>query len=268
MRYALILILLSVAAMPASSMAQAPSAQIETRRVAISLTFSGQQVFLFGRVTPGTERILAVMEGPSAGEVRLMEEGRVVLFWLGVRQYKLTGVPGIYLINTSGPACSDGSDCTGLVQRAAWEPNSTSARLLFGLESIRDRAHVESLSGPLAPGEAERVVEGYWQLQARRDLYAIRNTGIQISHDGVFYHRFSLPTQAPEGKYRILTYFFGRDRLLGTAENQLFVRKSGFVAWLTRLAERQAITYGILTVGIALAAGWLAGTIFKRGGGH
>ena len=268
MRHAPALMLLLAAVLPTSSQAQAPSAQIETRRVAISLTFSGQQVFLFGRVTPGTERILAVLEGPSAGEVRLMEQGRVVLFWLGVRQYKLTGVPGIYLVNTSGPPCSDVSACSRVVQRAAWDGDSTSAGLLLGPESIRDRAHVESLSGALAPGEAERVVEGYWQLQARRDLYAIRSGAIRISQDGVFYHQFALPTQAPEGKYRILTYFIGRDRLLGAAENQLFVRKSGFVAWLTRLAERQAVTYGILTVGIAVAAGWLAGTIFKRGGGH
>jgi hypothetical protein len=208
------------------------------------------------------------MEGPSAGTVRLMEKGRVGPFWLGVRQYKLTGAPAVYLVN----ACSQ--SCGGLVDRApkpelaAWNPSLASYGLRVGLDVIRAGSQLESLSGTLAQGEAERVLDGYWRLQADRGLYSVRPNAIRISRDGAFYHTFALPPEASEGKYRISSYFFAKDRLLGTAENVLFVRKSGFMAWLTRLAERQALTYGTLTLGIALGAGWLAGTIFKRRGGH
>jgi hypothetical protein len=268
MRPALTLLLLLVAALPAAGQDQPPDARVETRRVTISLTFSGQDVFLFGRVMPGTQRMLAVMEGPPADEVRLMEQGRVGPFWLGVRQYRLTAVPGVYLVNASDSLCDGSVTCARPVALAARNDLPTSAGLMVGRDAIRARAHVAALSGSLAPGEAERVLDGFWQLQARRDLYVIRGYAIRMNPDGVFYHRFALPTQAPEGKYRITTYFLAGDRMLGTAENQLFLRKSGLLAWLSRLAERQAFTYGLFTVLIALTAGWLAGTIFKRGGGH
>ncbi len=265
---ALALLFVLVASLPAAAQDQASGTWVQSRRVSISLTFSGQDVFFFGRVLPGTESILAVMEGPPAGEVRLMEQGRVGPFWLGVRQYRLAGVPGVYLVNGSGPLYGDLPTSTIPMQSAGWTASPASAGFLVGPEAIRARAHITSLSGDLTPEEAGRVLDGYWQLQARRALYVMRSYAIRIGRDGVFYHRFALPTQAPEGRYRITTRFLAGDRLFGTAENELFLRKTGSVAWLSRLAERQAFTYGVFTVLIALTAGWLAGTIFRRGGGH
>jgi uncharacterized protein (TIGR02186 family) len=264
---ALLLLVLGIG-LPAAAQTQAPSTQIETRRVTISMTFSGQRVFHHGQTLPGTQRMLVVMEGPPAGQVRLMEKGRVGLIWLGVRQYSLADLPGVYLVNACDSPCDGHSARVHPVDLAAWNPSSASAGIVVGSEAVRTRARLQSLSGDLAPGEAERILEGYWRLQASQGLYAIRPNAIRINREGAFYHTFALPTQAPEGKYRIITYFLAGDRVLGTAENVLFVRKSGFMAWLTRLAERQALSYGIFTVLIALTAGWLAGTIFKRGGGH
>ncbi len=268
MGLALGVFLILLAALPTEAQDSPPSARVQTRRVTISLTFSGQHVFLYGRVLPGSEQVLAVMEGPSAGAVRLMEKGRVALFWLGVRQYRLTGVPGVYLANASAAACNGASPCPPSVARIAWDKSAAAANLAVGPEALRARANLESLSGELAPGEADRILDGYWRLQSGRGLYETRHNAIRISRDGSFYHFFAIPTQAPEGKYRITTYFLAEDRLLGVAENELFVRQSGFVAWLSRLAERQALAYGASAVLIAVTAGWLAGTIFRRGGGH
>ncbi len=264
----LLLLLTLLTVLPAWAQDEAPSAHARTRRVTISLTFSGQQVFLYGRILPGSEQILAVMEGPLPGPVRLMEKGRVGLFWLGVRQYKLTNVPGVYLVNASSPACNGWSPCPRPIAPVAWTRPLASAGFPVGPEAIRTRAHLESLSGELAPGEEERVLEGYWRLQAALGLYETHPSAVRISRDGTFYHSFAIPTEAPEGKYRITTYFLVGDRLMGKAENDLFVRKSGFVAWLSRMAERQALLYGVSAVLIAVSAGWLAGAIFRRGGGH
>ncbi len=268
MAAALALLFVLAASLPAVAQDQPSSAWVQTRRVSITLSFSGKDVLFFGRVLPGTEGVLAIMEGPPADEVRLMEQGRVGLFWLGVRQYRLARVPAVYLVNGSGPLCGELPTCASPLRPAAWTASTASPEFLVGPEAIRARARVTSLSGALTAGEADRVLNGYWQLQARRDLYVMRPYAIRVGWDGVFYHRFTLTTQAPEGRYRITTYFFAGNRLLGTADNELFLRKTGFVAWLSRLAERQALTYGVFTVVIALTAGWIAGAVFRRGGGH
>ena len=112
------------------------------------------------------------------------------------------------------------------------------------------------------------MVEGFWKLQESHGLYGLHDNAIRVTEDGMLYHVFDLPAEAPEGKYRILTHFLRDDTLVAVARNDLFVRQSGLIAWLSRLAERHAMTYGGFTVAIALLAGFLAGSLFKRGGKH
>ena len=85
--------------------------RVGTRRVPISYSFSGHQVFLYGQLPPGSNGVFAVMEGPSAGESRLMRKGKVVVFWMGVRQYELAHAPGLYLVNLHCPEANRQGEC-------------------------------------------------------------------------------------------------------------------------------------------------------------
>ena len=257
------------AAVPALAAEPPSQAGLSTRRVMISLSFSGETVFLYGQAPAGTERIVAVMEGPSAGPTRLMRKGRVALFWLGVRQYQLEGVPGLYQVNVNCPECNGMAGCEHEFDLAAWNRRFSELGFRIGPPAIAARASLEVLNGEPEAGELGTVVDGFWELERDRGLYGLRCNAIRLSANGVFYHTFTVPTQAPEGKYHITTYFLDSAHVLaGIEENELFVRKTGFVAWLSRLAERRAATYGIFTVLIAVGAGWLAGAVFKKGGGH
>jgi hypothetical protein len=260
-----LLLLAAVEATPAPALPP-PHAEIDPRRVEISATFLGRDLFLYGQAQAGTSCVLAVMEGPPMDGVRLMEKGRVALFWLGVRQYRLSGVPGVYLVNVGCPTCNGLAECAHAGVLESCNRLLLPRGIVVGPEGIAARARVSSLSGPLRPGEVERVVQGFWALQTKRSLYDVRTNAIRLNAQGAFYHSFSLPAGAPDGKYQVTTYFLGGDRLLGTKTNEVFVRKTGMVESLSRLADRRPVVYGALTVFIAVAAGWLAGTMFKRGG--
>ncbi len=245
-----------------------PETRLATRRVAISFSFSGQQVFLSGPLMPEADGAFVVMEGPSAGPTRLMLKGRVVLFWMGVRQYELANAPGLYLVNLHCPLCNGLGQCSheGSVETLSKSLLDSGVRI--GVEAMVARSSVEVLGDAPEAGEQRKVVEGFWRLQESRGLYGLRHNAIRISSDGLLYHTFDLPTEAPEGKYRITTHFLRGNTLMAVARNDLFVRQSGLVNWLSRLAERHAMAYGVFTVAIALAAGFLAGTVFKRGAKH
>jgi hypothetical protein len=254
--------------LPVLAAGQGGGSQVAVRRVSMSLSFSGDRVFLFGKVPPDTVSVLAVMEGPSPGEIRLMEKGRVAIFWMGVHQYRLVNAPGYYWVNVSCPQCNGLARCEHPVDLAAFNHMLAPLHAMVGEEAVETQARLERVTGTLEPGEDERVLGGFWSLQARRDLYGVTSNAIRINADGAFYHAFSIPTQAPEGRYHITTYFFSHNAVVGMAQNDLFVRKTGLVAWLSRMAERNALTYGIFTIAIAVSAGWLAGALFRRGGGH
>jgi hypothetical protein len=266
-----VLALALVAALSATPPAPAPpatGARIEVRRVEVSYTFSGRDLFLYGRTPAGTRHVVVVMEGPPAGPVRLMEKGRVVVFWLGVRQYRLTGAPGLYLVNVSCPICNGFEPCHHTGALEAVNRLLAPLGLLAGPEEVAARTRLESLSSPLRKGEEEGVLAGFWDLQTKRGLYGVRTNGIRLNAEGDFYHSFRLPASAPDGLYSVTTYLIGEDRVLGVETNELFLRKTGMVDWLSGLADRRPLLYGAFTVLIAVASGWIAGTLFGRGGGH
>ena len=257
-----------VAAAPAVATPASPQSFVDTRRVNISLAFSGENVFLYGDAPEGTVRVVSVMEGPIGSEVRLLQKGRVALFWLGVRQYRLGGLPSLYLVNANCPQCNRFSECPHDAATEDWNGVLAPLGQPVGRGAVRARARLESMSGPLAEGEAATVADGFWRLQSERGLYAVNGSRVRLGASGAYYHTFVLSAYAPDGRYRIRTYFLSADRLIDVHENELFVRKTGLIATLSRLAERKPAVYGTITVLIALAAGWIAGTLFRRGGGH
>jgi hypothetical protein len=261
---ALVLALLGAAppALPESS------TRVATRRVPISYSFSGHQVFLYGQLPPGSNGVFAVMEGPSAGETRLMRKGKVVFFWMGVRQYELAHAPGLYLVNLHCPEANRQGECSRPLDLGTINRALGSATDPVGPEAILARTTLEVLNGDPEEGEHARVVEGFWKLQESHGLYGLHENAIRVTEDGMLYHVFDLPAEAPEGKYRILTHFLRDDTLVAVVRNDLFVRQSGLIAWLSRLADRHAMTYGGFTVAIALLAGFIAGSLFKGGGKH
>jgi len=244
------------------------STRVATRRVPISYSFSGQQVFLYGQLPPGSNGVFAVMEGPASGEARLMRKGKVVLFWMGVRQYELAHAPGLYLVNLHCPLCNGQGECTHATDLEAVNRGLGTAADPVGPEAILARTSLKVLNGDIEEREHAEVVEGFWKLQDSHGLYGLRENAIRVTEDGTLYHVFDLPAEAPEGKYRILTHFLRDNALVAVARNDLFVRQSGLIAWLSRLAERHAMTYGGFTVAIALLAGFLAGSLFKGGAKH
>ena len=244
------------------------STRVATRRVPISSSFSGHQLFLYGQLPPGANGVFAVMEGPGSGAARLMRKGKVVFFWMGVRQYELAHAPGLYLVNLHCPGANGQGECPEPLDLEKVNRSLGAAADPVGPDAILARTSLTVLNGDPEEGEHEDAVEGFWELQESHGLYGLHENAIRVTEDGMLYHVFDLPAEAPEGKYRILTHFLRDDTLVAVARNDLFVRQSGLIAWLSRLAERHAMTYGGFTVAIALLAGFLAGSLFKGGAKH
>lgn len=245
-----------------------PLLRVDVRRVRISLGFAGQQVFIFGQAPPGTTRVVSVMEAPPGRPVRLMRKGKVGPFWLGVRQYAVAGLPSLYLVTMSCPGGNVLRPCR--VRDLLSQVNGVLEKegITVGPRVIVQRARVEVLKGSTSGEAMDQLFDGFWKLEASRGLYGVDDNGIHLTRDGTYFYRAIIPAHAPEAKYTITTYFLGSEELIDAARVELFVSRSGLVAWLARLAERQAHLYGAITVLIALAAGIFVGMIFHRHGGH
>lgn len=266
-RAAAVLLLLLFAA-PVAAQNGSERLHVAVRRVHISAGFSGEEVFIYGRVPAGTERVVSVIESPTTARVRLMEKGRVGPFWLGVHQYAVSHVPRLYLVSLSCPGGNVLHPCAERDSLAAVDAVLERIGQVVGPRALAERAEVEVLRGKEGPEDVKRVLKGFWELQDSRGLYHVSPNRIRLNDEGMYYYQAVLPAEAPEGKYEVAAYFLAGDAVVGTAVAELFVGRSGMVAWLSRLAERRALLYGLITIGIALAAGWLAGAIFRRRTNH
>ena len=245
-----------------------PLLRVDVRRVKISLGFAGQQIFIYGEVPSGTRRVVSVVEAPPDGPVRLMRKGRVGPFWLGVDQYAVEGVPGLYLVNTSCPGGNVTRPCAERDPLALAAQILRKSGILIGPAEIERRARVAVLGGKDAGAREQDLLEGFWTLEESRGLYSVNGNGIFLGPDGKYFFRATVPVSAPEGTYSITTYFLGESSMIDASRVELFVSRQGLVAWLARLAERRAYLYGGITVFIALVAGLFVGTVFRRGGHH
>lgn len=242
--------------------------RVDVRRVRVSLGFSGQKVFIFGRVPEGTRRVVTVIEAPGRGPVRLMEKGRVGPFWLGVRQYAVSGLPGLYLVELSCPGGNVLHNCPEQDPLREANRELAAVGVVVGPEAVAARARVEVLQGDGGAEAIGRLLGGLWKLESSLGLWGVDPNRIRLNGDGMYYFEARLPAHAPEGKYTITSWFLGLPGGPQSAGTELFVRRWGLVAWLSRLAARHPWVYALITVGIALGAGWLAGAVFRRRTDH
>lgn len=253
---------------PAAAVDAGPLLRVDVRRVRISLGFAGQQIFIYGEVPEHTRRVVSVVEAPPAGPVRLMRKGRVGPFWLGVDQYAVEDVPGLYLVNISCPGGNVTRPCPEKDPLALVENILERASITVGPAEIARRARIDVLRGKDTEAQRADLLRGFWILEESRGLYRVNGNGIFVGPDGKYFFRATVPASAPEATYSVTTYFLGDDSLIDAARVELYVCRQGLVAWLARLAERRAYLYGGITVLIALAAGLFVGTIFRRGRHH
>ena len=73
-----------------------------------------------------------------------------------------------------------------------------------------------------------------------------------------------LPANAPIARYHADTYLFRDQRLISSQRMPITVARVGVERTIHELANRASIFYGMLTVLLALGAGWLAAFLFRR----
>ncbi|NCQ26550.1 MAG: hypothetical protein GW802_03795 [Armatimonadetes bacterium] len=240
---------------------------LDRDRIEMGLRYQGDQLFLFGHVPQETTDLVAVLQSRHNPPPKLLRKGRVMGLWFGVKQFEVEGLPDLYMVNLTCPICNGMETC-----RHAGRAEELFRRLApyggAGYGSLRRHSKVERLRGAASEDDEDTLFKGIWRLKEKSGLYAIRTNAIHLEASDMFFHSFPIPDGAQEGQYSVRTYVLGAAGLLGMKEDSASFRKVGAVAQLTRMAQRHALWYGILTVVVALGAGLLAGALFKKGGGH
>ena len=212
--------------------------------VAISTGFTGTELLLFG-ATQERGDVVVVLSGPMR-DTAVRRRQRFAGVWVNAEAVVFRSVPAYYHVAATRP----------LEQIAAPETLAASG-ITAGTLDFEGATDLP----------AERVApfrEGLVRNKTRQGLYGYDPRGVTIRGDRLFRTTARFPANVPTGPYRVHVYLFDRGKLIAHKESLMVVKKVGLEESVFNFAHRQATLYGILAIVIAVAAGWLAGVVFRR----
>lgn len=226
-------------------------AGLSQNRVSITATFVGSEILIFGAVkrdapSPSDEplHVVVVVEGPS-GPITVRRKAKRLGIWVNTDAVEVDAAPSFYAVATSG----------------------TFDESISGLEDLRH--HVSIPRAIRLVGEAGATVnprdfaDAVVRIRTAAGLYKVDEGTVNLAEETLFDTRISLPANLTEGAYRTRIYLTRGGAVTSEYETVIDVQKVGLERWVFNLAHEQPLVYGILSLVIAIAAGWGASAVFR-----
>ena len=229
---------------PACARAQALVADLSEHLVAVTTGFAGAELLLFGAVE-GEGDVIVVVRGPEE-RATVRRKERVLGVWMNTEELTIGEAPSFYAIASSKP----------LDQLAS---ERTLARHQIGVEHVRFLVPVGVGRQEAAAFQAALV-----RNKQRQGLYDLGLGRVTFLGPRLFRADVLLPSNVPTGAYVVTVYLLRQGEVVSAQTTPLDVSKIGLGARIYDVAHRHAVGYGILAISVAVAGGWIAGTVFRR----
>ena len=235
----------------APALAEEVVAGLSQKRIAITANFDGSEILIFGAVkrdmpTPGESplEVIVTVEGPQE-PVTVRRKAKRYGIWVNVDGIEVDLAPSFYAINTTGPLSEILKDVEDL------RYNISIPR------AIRAVGVAQDVDDP------ESFIDALIRIRQGKDLYQVRPNTVQLSEETLFDTSVALPANLREGGY-VVRFFLTRDgAVVDEHMTTIDVRKVGLERFLYTLAHDKPLIYGLLSLAIAIAAGWVASAAFR-----
>ncbi|MEM9268665.1 MAG: TIGR02186 family protein [Pseudomonadota bacterium] len=221
-------------------------------RVSITANFDGSEISIYGAVKreapipqdAGPLQVLITIEGPSEPITVRRKEKRLGI-WVNTDAVVVDRAPSFYAIATTAPLPQVMSETERL-------------RHNIGFDKV-----VRLVGAPAEVANPESFPEAVVRIRRDNGLYAQLDNSIDLREETLFITSVALPANLVEGSYRA-RMFLTRDRdVVSMHETEILVAKAGMEKWIYDLAHKQPFVYGILSIAVALFAGWAASEAFR-----
>ncbi|GLQ08291.1 hypothetical protein GCM10007913_02230 [Devosia yakushimensis] len=216
--------------------------------VAVHSNFRGQAVTLFGNIeTPpknagGAFSVIVLVQGPTA-DWRVQEKRRQLGLVLNSASARYDRVPSYYAILTSSP-----------LEQIANADVLAQPRLRFA--GLVDERRAQS-DAPAYDAEFVRLMlkSGHF-LQADRGVVMLSPTAFSV--------RVPIASDVINGPYLARALIVRDGEIVAETTTRFTVRTQGFERYVAEAARGNPVVYGLATIMLALATGWLGGVLFRR----
>ena len=228
---------------------------LSNHRVAITSSFVGDNLVLFGTIEPDQGKMLrppynlvVTVTGPRE-TMRTRRKERVLGIWVNIDSREFVRVPSYLAILSNRPA----SEIASL---------EVLRRLQVGLDNFL-------LPQRIGPDLADTVREdpfraAFIRLETQYGLYRESGSAVTFLTPTVFRAAVPVPANVPTGNYLLDVMLFADGTLVARTNSALEVIKAGFEQYVADAARDYGLFYGLVTTLMALLTGWFASVVFAR----
>lgn len=220
-------------------------------RVAITANFDGSEILLFGAVKrespiqeePPLEVVVAV-SGPLL-PVTVRKKSKRFGIWVNTESVDVDHAPSFYAVATSKPF----------------------NQIMTSVEDLRHKVSIprmiRSVGAPMTVDNAQRFAEAVMRIRTENGLYQMLENTVTVDQQTLFRTSISMPANLTEGDYSTRVFLTRGGKVVSHFETTIDVRKVGLERWLFNLSRQQPLIYGLLSLAIAIVAGWSASAVFQ-----
>lgn len=219
--------------------------------VSISTDFDGSEILIFGAIkrevaiqTDPPLQVIVTIEGPKL-PVTVWRKARRAGIWVNADAVEIDAAPTFYAIATSAP----------------WsETISAVEDLRHGISIPRA---IRSVGAPMQIRDSQSFTEALIRLREERGLYRLDEGVVELRESTLFDTAISMPANITEGAYTTRVYLTRGGEVVSRLSTVISVEKVGLERWLYTLSREQSLLYGLMSLAIAIIAGWGASAIFR-----
>ncbi len=233
-------------------------ADISTRRVAVTSSFAGTEIVVFGAVDnsrqaspeAGLYDVVVVVVG-SPTRLIARKKSRVLGVWLNTEKLNFASVPSYYAMSSTRP----------LDEIASEEVLKSSGIGFDFVPMALGKGEAETRSA----AEIKEFRDAIVRLKRREKLFAHDEFGVTFIGRSLFRTSVDVPANVTVGSFDTRVFLFRNRELLHQYTARLDLERQGLEDTLHAFAFQYPLSYGIFTVLLAIGSGLLASTIFRKG---
>ena len=222
-------------------------AAVADERISVSSAYRGSIIDVWG-VNPdrrGRGDIVVVVRGPNE-PATVMRKRQAFGLWVNSGAVRFSEAPSFFAVLSNRSL------------RVIASPQA-----IWSLE-LDPAASAQLESEVPAGADPSEYRAALVRLRTQQRLYLESRSGLTLYPGGLFRARIQLPANAPIADYHADTYLFRNGRLISSQRIPISVLRVGIERRIHDLATQYSFLYGLLVVGVALSAGWVAAFMFRR----
>lgn len=245
------LLAICLLALPTLSWAEEVVLGLSRDQISITTRFEGSEILIFGAVKreapiPSDSEldVIVTVEGPSE-PIMVRRKAKRLGIWVNTDAVEVDAAPSFYAVASSG----------------------VRSEVLKDIEDLRYKISIpraiRSVGAPMTIQDSESFTDALIRIRKGNGLYQELDNNVAVEQQTLFRTSVGLPANLTEGDYRTRIFLIRNGTVVTDFDTTIDVRKVGLERWLFTLSRQQPLVYGLMSLAIAIAAGWGASAAFR-----